>query len=166
MAIHPLTDVEVKVADEVWLVTALLQRENPSRLDFTVDEIVERAKQETITESLRPGVRVHVLTHCVANRAPQPNEYRMLYETRSGYRRLFRPGDNYDPARKGKTIPKRDEIPSKYQYLVDWYSKWSGSSAPAKKEMDALLALRGSGRELWKDEHADAYVRRLREGWE
>jgi hypothetical protein len=28
-----------------------------------------------------------------------------------------------------------------------------------------LLALRGSGRDLWADEPADAYVRRLREGW-
>jgi hypothetical protein len=26
--------------------------------------------------------------------------------------------------------------------------------------------LRGSGKELWADEHADVYVRRLREGWE
>lgn len=33
------------------------------------------------------------------------------------------------------------------------------------KENDPLLALRGSGKELWADEHADDYVRRLREGW-
>ena len=31
---------------------------------------------------------------------------------------------------------------------------------------DPLLARRGSGKELWADEHADEYVRRLREGWE
>jgi hypothetical protein len=31
---------------------------------------------------------------------------------------------------------------------------------------DPLLALRGSGKRLWADEHADDYVRRLREGWE
>jgi hypothetical protein len=29
--------------------------------------------------------------------------------------------------------------------------------------MTPLLALRGSGKELWADEHADEYVRRLRE---
>jgi len=34
------------------------------------------------------------------------------------------------------------------------------------KEEDPLLALRGSGKELWADEHADEYERRLREGWE
>jgi hypothetical protein len=33
------------------------------------------------------------------------------------------------------------------------------------KENDPILALRGSGKELWADEHADYYVRRLREGW-
>lgn len=30
---------------------------------------------------------------------------------------------------------------------------------------DPLLALRGSGKELWADEHTDEYVRRLRGGW-
>jgi hypothetical protein len=31
---------------------------------------------------------------------------------------------------------------------------------------DPLLALYGSGKALWADEHADEYVARLREGWE
>jgi len=31
-----------------------------------------------------------------------------------------------------------------------------------KIENDPLLAAKGSGRELWRDEHADEYVRRLR----
>ncbi len=33
-------------------------------------------------------------------------------------------------------------------------------------EDDPLLALRGSGKDLWADETADDYVRRLREGWD
>jgi len=36
----------------------------------------------------------------------------------------------------------------------------------AKIENDPLLALMGSGKDLWADEHADEYVRRLREGWD
>lgn len=36
----------------------------------------------------------------------------------------------------------------------------------AQIESDPLLALRGSGKDLWADEHADEYVRRLREGWD
>jgi len=31
---------------------------------------------------------------------------------------------------------------------------------------DPLLALYGSGKDLWSDEHADQYVARLREGWD
>jgi hypothetical protein len=31
---------------------------------------------------------------------------------------------------------------------------------------DPLLSLRGSGKQLWSGEHADEYVRRLREGWD
>jgi hypothetical protein len=38
----------VKIADEVWIVTALLHREQPARLDFTVEEIIQRAGKEGI----------------------------------------------------------------------------------------------------------------------
>jgi hypothetical protein len=31
---------------------------------------------------------------------------------------------------------------------------------------DPLLQLYGSGKDLWVDEHADEYVRGLREGWD
>jgi hypothetical protein len=33
-------------------------------------------------------------------------------------------------------------------------------------QADPLVELVGSGRDLWADEHADEYVRRLRERWE
>jgi hypothetical protein len=32
-------------------------------------------------------------------------------------------------------------------------------------QFDSLLQLRGSGRELWADEHADEYIARLRSDW-
>jgi len=35
-----------------------------------------------------------------------------------------------------------------------------------KPEDDPLLALYGDGKDLWADEHADEYVRRIREGWD
>ena len=31
---------------------------------------------------------------------------------------------------------------------------------------DPILSLAGTGKEIWADEDADAYVKRLREGWE
>jgi hypothetical protein len=33
-------------------------------------------------------------------------------------------------------------------------------------DSDPLLQLYGSGKDLWADEHADEYVRRIREGWD
>lgn len=38
------------------------------------------------------------------------------------------------------------------------------AEAKCSEERDPLLALIGSGKDLWADEHADDYVRRLREG--
>jgi hypothetical protein len=32
-------------------------------------------------------------------------------------------------------------------------------------QSDPLLVLRGSGRELWAEEHAHEYIRRLRDNW-
>jgi hypothetical protein len=81
------------VADEVWIATALLHREHPDREDFTVAEIVARAREEGVTPQLRPGVYVHATQHCVANRPPNPGRYRMLLETGSNRKRLYRPGD-------------------------------------------------------------------------
>src|ERR1700757_1376011 len=95
------TKLQIKVADEVWLATALLHRENPSRDDFTGGEIEARAEKEGLIDDRRPGVYHHVHQHGVANRPPKPNDYRMLYETRPKHRRLFRIGDSYHPQRHG-----------------------------------------------------------------
>ena len=158
---------DLKVADEVWLATALLHREHPARADFAVAEIVERARQERLTPELRPGVYLHANLHCVANRPPNPGRYLMLLETGPTRRRLYRPGDPAHEARRGaKMTPARSAIPPRYYPLLDWYAREYAPRPRHKQGADPLLALRGSGRELWADEHADQYVRRLREGWE
>ena len=91
----------------------------------------------------------------------------MLTETTPGRRRLFRLGDSYDPQREGsKTVPERENIPAEYRSLLDWYRDWNSDSIETRIKNDPLLALYGDGKDLWADEHADAYVRRLREGWE
>src|ERR1700722_11740939 len=109
------TKVAIRVADEVWIAAALLQREHPNKKDFSVEEILARAEEEGVFGELRPGVYVHIIQHCVANRPPNPGRYRMLFETRKGKRRLFRPGDSYKPAREdSKIAPAREDIPLKY----------------------------------------------------
>lgn len=166
---HPTTDAKtkVKIADQAWIATLLLHKEEPEQPDFTVDEIVERVMREEIGELNRTSVYVHVLQHCVANRPPNPARYRMLYETGPGRRRLFRKADAYHPAREGaKITPNLEDLPEGYRPLLAWYRHWCSTIPQVATEKDPLLALASSGKHLWKEEHADDYVRRLREGWE
>jgi hypothetical protein len=157
----------IKVADEVWIAVALLHREFPDRTDFSIDEITDRARREVEEYALRPSVYGNIVQGCVANRPPSPGRYRMLFETGPGRRRLFRTGDSYDLEREGsKTVPEREDIPAEYSILLDWYRNWNQDNAADRIKNDPLLALYGSGKDIWADEHADEYIRRLREGWQ
>jgi hypothetical protein len=157
----------LKLADEVWVITALLHREHPDREDFSVEEIRARAHDEHLTESLRPGFNVHVIEHCVANRAPNSGRYRMLIETAKGRRRLFRKGDPYHPDREGsKIVPEPEELSTQYRYLLDWYRDEYSVNRATSIENDPILRLRGAGKEIWKGIDPDEYIRQLREGWE
>lgn len=153
----------IRVADEVWIATALLHRERPGAADFSLKEIEARLAREGLTDDERPGVPPHVSAHCVANRPPNGGHYRMLFETAPSRRRLFRPGDPYHPKReRGKIVPDCAEIPAKYHPLLDWYERDWAPASPT----DPLLELATRHRDLWKAVDADRYVRRLREGFE
>lgn len=156
----------IRVADEVWVATALLHQKNPEREDFTVAEIAERAAAESSGRSrpLRPGFVVHVSQHCVASKAPNPGRYRMLIETERGRRRLFRPGDPYHPERRGgKDIPRTEEIPSEYRDLIGWYHAEYVGAATIPIPPDPILSLLDIGKSLRATEAADTLIRRLRE---
>lgn len=157
-----IAKVIMKMADEVWVVTALLHKENPRKSDFTIEEILDRAQEEGF--ELRPGFRTHVLQHAVANRPANPGRTRMLFATDRKRRRLYRNGDLYHPDRSDtKTIPDWADLPSEYRILLDWYSSHFSRRKEASEESDSLLELVGIGRGVWKDEHPDDYIRRLRE---
>jgi hypothetical protein len=157
----------VRLADEVWIATALLHREHPDRRDFSVQEIVERAARENLGERIRPGLTVHAYLHCVANKAPNPTGYRSLYATGPNTRRLFRPSDLAHPHRTGKITPRRDQIPSRYHALLDWYeNEFVKDGSDRDDSLDPILALLGLGSEIWQGEDPDRYVQRLREGWD
>lgn len=157
----------VRVADEVFIATALLHRENPSRQDFRIGEIVDRAAKENLFGELRPGVRVHASAHCVANRAPNPGPYRILYATGKRTRRLLLSTDEVHPRRTGKIWPKPDDVPPKYVELIEWAKQRYGKGGPREgRWLDGILQMRGLGRELWRGEDADRYVAALRENWQ
>ena len=171
MATKAVLKPSLKVADEVWIAVAMLHQRHRERTDFSIEEIMEfarSARELRLLGPLRPGFYVHVVQHCVANRPANPGRYRMLTETAPGRRRLFRTGDSYYPEREGgKTTPNAEDFPENwYKGLFSWYRNWCAETARRAAELDPLLALYGSGKDLWADEHADEYVRRLREGWE
>lgn len=126
----------MRITDAVWTAAALLQRENPDTEDFEVREIVSRAVREKLAGGFRPGLQAHVSGHCVANKKPNGGRHRMLYETRRGYRRLLRVGDDCHPDRNGDIRPKKSDLPTAYQGLIGWYddvySKQSPVAVPAK----------------------------------
>lgn len=157
----------VTIGDAVWIAAALLHREHPDRGDFTIHEIRERIDGEKILGPVQPSsIETHIRQMCVANAKKDPSRLRMLLATGTRTRRLFRAGDPYHPSREGgKVVPQPAAIPPRYADLLVWYF---GEYAPQREgtESDAILGLRGLGKEIWTDEHPDAYVRRLREGWE
>jgi hypothetical protein len=163
-------ETKVKLADRIWIAVALLQREMPDREAFARDEIRQKLRETGLMDGLKPqSVAAHLKEHLVANVPPSSTKYRMLYETRPGSLRLFRPGDKIDPGRDSlnpsKHVPKRDELPPQYLPLLDWYEEWSSKSTatlPRSYDDDPLIRLVGSGKHIWADEHADEYVENLR----
>jgi hypothetical protein len=181
-----MTDVSCAV--EVFLATALLHQEQPSRQDFTIQEIARRAARENITGEMRQGVSVHASQHCVANKAPNPAKHKMLFATDKHNRRLLLPGDEVHPERTGKIFPEPSELPAQYLPLLDWAksryetaqnfandrglastgnsSNSTTDSKSADRWLESLFELEGLGKEHWKDVDPDEFVRQLREGWE
>jgi len=132
--------MNILVADEAWIATALLLHEHPNAEDFSLDEIRDRARREFHDD--RPGVWQHIVSHCVASNRPNPAQYRMLHSSGRGRRRLYRQGDPVHPDRKGKMYPEKREIPERYHKLVDWYlneyNRRQGSSGGSNSPAVAL----------------------------
>jgi len=111
------------IADATWIATALLHKENDAALDFSVQEIADKARREKLVDGFRPGLKTHASQHCVANKVPNPAKHRMLFKTANGRRRLFKQRiDSFHPDREeGKVRPEKTDIPAQYQDLIDWY---------------------------------------------
>lgn len=159
--------MHIRIDDEVWVTLASLHQRNPHRADFSISEIVVQAESTDLTgrRTLRPSFETHVYSHCVANRPPSPSDCRMIFETGDGRRRLCRPSDHCHPERvRGKHLPKRHELHRSLRGLLHWY-RYEFLKLHQEMENDPVLALRGLGKEIWSNESADEYVRRIRSDW-
>jgi hypothetical protein len=157
----------ITAADLVWIATASLERENPTRKGFSHDEIRQRVYAIEPEHGFPDAtVRTHITTHCVANKKPDPGKHRKLYMNPDGTYRLYRPGDQCDLGRKqGKMSPDPNRIPSKYHDLLEWYRTRDTGQSPAP-EADPVLALRGVGKELWRElGGGEKFIRELRANW-
>jgi len=57
-------------------------------------------------------------------------------------------------------------MPYDDESFLQWWNDRDAYATNPLLQSDPLLSLCDSGKHLWADEHADEYVRRLREGWE
>ena len=157
----------LSAADAVWVATALLHQSNPKKPGFLTADIVAEVIRRKLTDTQERTIYQHVTQHCVANREPKPNRPRMLLALGQGIRRLWIPGDKEDPNRAGAPFrPEAANLPEEFLPLLKWYkTEFMPKMRPNNKVEDPLLALIGHGKHTWADEHADEYVRRLREEW-
>jgi hypothetical protein len=155
--------LDLKVADAVWVATAMLQRENPGSEGFPVGDIVAKVKEEALTEGQESSIYLHANQHCVANRPPNDAKLRMLFQTKDNLRRVYCPSaDPFHPARNGRYCPEPSELPYELLPLFDWYQGWVVKQARRAITQDPLLALAGTGEGRWGQD-AVQYVKRLRE---
>jgi hypothetical protein len=161
----------IRVADRLWIAVVLLYKTHPSRTAFSKREILEKLEEEGLAADVERGtLNAHLDQHLIANLPPSSGKYRMLFETSDGNLRLFQPGDYTHPARlqlrkPSKILPRIQEVPQRYHYLLDWYEEWNRKTSLPQSpnyDDDPLIRLIGSGKHVWADEHADEYVENLR----
>jgi hypothetical protein len=91
----------------------------------------------------------------------------MLYATANNRRRLLRAGDDVHPERTGKIFPDSEDLPPQYRELITWAKERYGrGGGKPVRWLEGVFQMAGTGRDVWKDEDPDEYVRKLREGWE
>jgi hypothetical protein len=163
----PVRQAHLLVADEVWVALAMLHQKHRQRASFSAKEVLDQVKLERAYPDLRAGVQAHIYLHNVANVEPNSARYRMSFKLEDDTYRLYRPGDAGHPLRKGKTAPRRNELPEKYHQLLDWYEREYCAGTQHEKTGDSWFdQMWGLGKEIWAGIDADEYVASLREDWE
>lgn len=113
----------LKIINEIWITMAdLAYRARDIKYSVTNKELQNRIAE--LFSDRRPGVYTHISQHVVAQKRLNTG-YNKCYltEVKLGRRRLFVPGDMIHDSRSKnpQMVPKLEELPSEYRYLLDWY---------------------------------------------
>lgn len=158
--------MKLSVADAVWIACALLHREHPQRQSFRRAEIARKVQSLQLRPIHRKTLDTHLSQHCLAQKRPNDNRLRILSREPDGALRLFRAGDPYHPDRgDGKIVPQGEVLPPRYRRLLTWYWTQYAHGNVGSPEEDPILALRGVGKEVWRDVGGEAFIAALRSGW-
>lgn len=115
-------DSKPTTSNAVWIALATLHRDDPSRKAFQVREIATKIKDLDIQNVSDATVAVHISSHCVANKPPQPDNHRKILRVRQGWYRLFVEGDPcHELRKKGRITPEPEMMPEKFGGLIKWY---------------------------------------------
>jgi len=116
------SDPKPSTSTAVWIATALLHKENPSRDAFQSKEIFNKVKQLKILRSSDATLKTHISHHCVANVIPSPNKDRKLLRIGNGWYSLWKDRDSYNGGRRsGESVPNINKLPKQFQHLFYWY---------------------------------------------
>ena len=76
-----LLKTALKVADEVWIATAILHRAHPSRLEFSVNEIVEVLNDPHVKFTTTPEnvMKYATFMHDVGSIKNRPSSWKDLF---------------------------------------------------------------------------------------
>lgn len=126
----------LRVAAEVWLNVAEMEKDNPGE-SFAPKDIINHIRANNYYKSFRPGIVTHISQHCVADKPPNPGRYAYLASDGDGgrkdRRRLYRDNDVIDENRdKFLRIPDLSEIPlvdglhAKMKEMIVWWGDQEG----------------------------------------
>lgn len=158
--------IGLKVADAVWIATALLHDSHPEAAGFSPSAIREEVLRRHFTDKDQKTIYQHIVQHLVATKPKDPNSRKMLTEIENGLRRLYIPGDPFHPSKQnGRSVPKAEDLPRNLLKWLAWYETWSRNHSPKRppaRAVDPMEALEGT----WTFGDGDTYLREMREGWE
>lgn len=159
--------MELTIWNQIWIACALLHRAHPERPSFTQSEIIAKLRDLKLEpEVSKQALWAHLGGHCLAIKKADPARLRILHKEADGTLRLFRPGDPEHPERRsGRIAPVEDKLPPKYRELLNWY-RGEYCAGLAGSEADSILALRGVGKQVWRElGGGDEFIRRIRGDW-